>query len=89
LSGILNIGDGSVKDSHQEQDNARPHVAARTMDTIQKLKWNLLPHPQYSPYLASSDYHLFGPLKEKGFAIMRKLYRMFKSGYTGNEKTSS
>jgi hypothetical protein len=33
------------------------------MDTIQKLKWNVLPHPPYSPDLAPSDYHLFGPLK--------------------------
>jgi len=39
-------------------------MAARTMDTIQKLKWNVLPHPQYSPDLASSNYHLFGPLNE-------------------------
>jgi len=33
------------------------------MDTIQKLKWNAPPHPPYSPDLAPSDYHLFGPLK--------------------------
>jgi len=46
------------------QDNAHPHVAARTMDAIQKLKWNVLPHPPYTPDLAPSDYHLFGPLKE-------------------------
>jgi len=46
------------------QDNARPHVAARTMDTIQKLKWNILPHPSYWPDLAPSDYLLFGPIKE-------------------------
>jgi transposase len=34
------------------------------MDTIQKPKWNVLPHPPYSPDLAASDYHLFGSLKE-------------------------
>jgi len=45
------------------QDNAHPHVAAHTMDTIQKLKWNILPHPPYSPDLAPSDYHPFGPPK--------------------------
>jgi len=44
------------------QDNACPNVAACTMDTIQKLKWNTLPHPPCSPDLAPSDYHLFGPL---------------------------
>jgi len=46
------------------QDNVRPHVAAHTMDTIHKLKWKVLSHPPYSPDLAPSDYHLFGPLKE-------------------------
>ena len=46
------------------QDNARQHMAARTMDTSQKLKWNVLPHPPYSPDLAPSDYHIFGPLEE-------------------------
>jgi hypothetical protein len=40
------------------------NVVARTMDTIQKLKWNILPHPPYSPDLAPSDSHLFGPLNE-------------------------
>jgi hypothetical protein len=39
-------------------------VAARTADTIQKLKWNVLPHHPCSPDLAPSDYHLFGPLEE-------------------------
>jgi hypothetical protein len=75
------------------QDNACLHVAARTTDTIQKVKWNVLLHPPYTPDLALSDYHIFGPLKEhlgeKGFAIMRKWYRMFRGGYTGNQETSS
>jgi hypothetical protein len=51
-------------------------MAARIMDTIQKLKWNVLPHPSYSPNLGPSDYHLFGLVTEylggKGFTIMTK-----------------
>ena len=34
------------------------------MDTIQKLKWTFLPRPPYSPDIASSVCHPFGPLKE-------------------------
>jgi histone-lysine N-methyltransferase SETMAR len=45
------------------QDNVRPHTAALMMATLLKLKWEVLPHPPYSPDLAPSDYHLFGPLK--------------------------
>jgi hypothetical protein len=26
--------------------------------------WTVLPHPAYSPDLAVSDYHLFGPVKD-------------------------
>jgi histone-lysine N-methyltransferase SETMAR len=46
------------------QDNARPHATAATIETIQKLNFELLPHPPYSPHLAPSDYHLFGSLKK-------------------------
>jgi transposase len=45
------------------QDNARPHIVALMMTTPLKLKWDVLPHPPYSPDLAPSDYHLFGPMK--------------------------
>jgi transposase len=45
------------------QDNVRPHTAALTMVTLLKLKRDVLPHPPYSPDLAPSDYHLFGPMK--------------------------
>ena len=46
------------------QDNARPHTAAKTLAKIEDLGWKLLTHPPYSPDLAPSDFHLFGPLKE-------------------------
>ena len=38
------------------QDNTRPHTS---LVTRQKLEWDILPHPPYSPDLAPSDYYLF------------------------------
>jgi histone-lysine N-methyltransferase SETMAR len=32
--------------------------------TIDEIQWELLEHPPYSPDLAPSDFHLFGPLKK-------------------------
>ena len=40
-------------------DNARPHVAARTMDFLHQVGVQLLPHPPYSPDLAPCDFYLF------------------------------
>ena len=45
------------------RDNARPHTSLETWESITKLDWTVLPHPPYSPDLAPSDFHLFGPLK--------------------------
>ena len=45
------------------QDNARPHTAKKTRELIENFGWEVVPHPPYSPYLAPSDYHFFGPLK--------------------------
>ena len=45
-------------------DNARRHTAAHTAEPLRKLKFEVMAHPPYSPDLAPSDYHLFGPLKE-------------------------
>lgn len=40
-------------------DNARPHTAAETKQTIKELKIETLLHLSYSPDLSPSDFHLF------------------------------
>lgn len=45
-------------------DNARPHVAAVVRQKIAEFGWEVLQHPPYSPDLAPSDFHLFGPMKK-------------------------
>ena len=42
-----------------QHDNARPHVVKVDKTYLETLKWEALPHPPYSPDVASSDYHLF------------------------------
>jgi len=43
----------------QKVDNARPHVAKPVKTYLETLKWEVLPHPPYSPDIAPSDYYLF------------------------------
>ena len=45
-------------------DNAKPHTATATVSTIEELRFECIPHPPYSPDLAPSDFHVFGPLKD-------------------------
>ena len=45
-------------------ENARPHSAIHTLQTLVKLGFTVLEHPAYIPDFAHSDYHLFGPLEE-------------------------
>jgi histone-lysine N-methyltransferase SETMAR len=47
-----------------QYDNARPHTARSTAATIQDLSFECLPRLLYSPDLAPSDFHVFGPLKQ-------------------------
>ncbi|GBO16451.1 hypothetical protein AVEN_226650-1 [Araneus ventricosus] len=54
--GLLSKGDLLL------HDNARPHKTSVTRDFKQRFRWNVLEHPTYSPNLAPSDFHLFGPL---------------------------
>ncbi|GFN91834.1 transposase [Plakobranchus ocellatus] len=46
-----------------QHDSATPHSANLTQKWLQRYGWEILPHPAHSPDLASSDFHLFGPLK--------------------------
>jgi hypothetical protein len=55
-----------------QHDNARPHTAHSTVATIQDLSFECLPHLPYSPDLAPSDFHVFGPLKQ---AMAGKAFR--------------
>ena len=54
----------AIADALLLHDNARPHTSRHTTAEIVKIGWEVLPHPPYSPDLAPSDFHLFGPLKE-------------------------
>jgi hypothetical protein len=45
-------------------DNARRHTNMPTREATATMWWTVLPHPPYSPDLASYDFHLFGPLKD-------------------------
>ncbi|KAM8718589.1 hypothetical protein ACLKA7_001318 [Drosophila subpalustris] len=46
------------------QHNAPCHKSMKTMAKLNELGFELLPHPPYSPDLASSDYWLFADLKK-------------------------
>jgi hypothetical protein len=40
------------------------HGNAHIAEILQKLKFDVVAHPQFSPDLAPSDCYLFGPLKK-------------------------
>ncbi|XP_035734903.1 histone-lysine N-methyltransferase SETMAR-like [Vespa mandarinia] len=46
-----------------QHENARPYCARRTLEKINELGWEVLPHPSYSPDIAPSDFHLFRSLQ--------------------------
>ena len=52
------------RDSLLKHDMALPHTSRQTQDALAQLKLSALPHPEYSPDLAPSDYFLFLQLKK-------------------------
>jgi histone-lysine N-methyltransferase SETMAR len=45
-------------------DNSRPHTATVTLQFMQQNMMMRVPHPTYSPDLASSDFYLFDYIKQ-------------------------
>lgn len=41
------------------QNNVRPHTTIVICQKLRELGWEVLIYPQYSPYLAPSNYHRF------------------------------
>ncbi|GFV54907.1 hypothetical protein TNCV_758571 [Trichonephila clavipes] len=59
------------------QDNAPSHTSAVVMTKIHELRFELLDHPPYSPYLAPSNFFLSSHLKklrsvDRGFRQMKR-----------------
>ena len=52
-----------------QHDNARPHTSLKTREVISSFGWTTISHPPYSPDLAPSDFHLFGPSQRKFEAV--------------------
>jgi len=64
LARSIHLKRPDLQDIILHHDNARPHTANATTAAIAAKGWTVLPHPAYSPDLAPSDFHIFGPLKD-------------------------
>ena len=45
-------------------DNARSHTSLKTREVISSFDWTTISYLPYFPNLITSDFYLFGPLKE-------------------------
>jgi len=44
-------------------DNARPHIGKVVREFLDRYRWEVLPHPPYSPDMSPPDFDLFPKLK--------------------------
>ncbi|GJQ71517.1 hypothetical protein Trydic_g11227 [Trypoxylus dichotomus] len=45
-----------------QHDNAQPHAAKPVKTYLKRMKWEVPPHPPYSPDISPPDYHLYRPI---------------------------
>jgi len=69
-----------------QHDNARPHTARSNVAKIQDLSFDCLPHPPYSPDLAPSNFHVFGPLKRSDG---RQVFHVRRRGAAGDARVAA
>jgi len=58
-----------------QHDNARPHVHGSVKNYLERVNWEVLPHPPYSPDIAPSDYYLF---RSMASALSEERFRSFE-----------
>ncbi len=72
-------------------DNARPHVAKQVKNTLEALKWEILPHAAYLPDCAPPDYHLFrsmqSALRDQHFRNQEHIKNGWNNGSHQKTKT--
>jgi len=51
-------------------DNARPYVTKVVKKYLETLKWDVLPHPPYSPNIAPSDFWLFRRMQQATSSLL-------------------
>jgi histone-lysine N-methyltransferase SETMAR len=72
-------------------DNACPHTAIHTVQTLLKVGFEVLDHPAYSPDLAATNSHLFGPLKDalrsRRFTSEEEVKEAVHERFTAQSKT--
>lgn len=71
-------------------DNASPHAAKQTKETIDTFNWEILLHAAYSPDLAPSDYHLFASmghaLAEQRFISYENVQKWLEDWFASKEQ---
>jgi len=58
-----------------QHDNARPHVHGSVKNYLERVNWEVLPHPPYSPDIAPSDYYLF---RSMASALSEERFRSYE-----------